>query len=106
MALGIIVRYVRKLKWFIVTGTCLFTIAFGVLIHFRGGGSGSADVSGMIGGQFLLGFGGGMFPYPAQALVQAATDHEHVAMITALYLAVYQVGSACKLSHAATLCSG
>lgn len=90
-------RYLRRLKWFIVAGTCLFTVAFGVLIYYRGGGSdGSANTSGMIGGQFLLGFAGGMFPYPTQALVQAATQHEHVAIITALYLSTYNIGSACK----------
>jgi predicted MFS family arabinose efflux permease len=42
----------------------------------------------------VLGVGGGLFPYPVQALVQASTKHEHVAMITALYLTTYQIGSA------------
>lgn len=96
IALGFIVRYLRYLKPFIVVGTFLFTIAFGILIEFRGGGggNGSGSVEGMIGGQFLLGFAGGLFPYPVQALVQAAAKHEHVAMITSLYLALYQIGSA------------
>lgn len=83
LTLGVIARYLRRLKWFIVAGTCLFMVAFGVLIYYRGGGNnGAANISGMIGGQFLLGFAGGMFPYPTQALVQAATSHENVAMIT------------------------
>jgi SIT family siderophore-iron:H+ symporter-like MFS transporter len=42
----------------------------------------------------VLGIAGGLFPYPVQALVQAASKHEHVAMITALYLTTYQIGSA------------
>lgn len=95
LSLGIIARYIRRLKWIIVSGTLLFLVAMGVLVYYRGGGSdGSANISGMIGGQFLLGFAGGMFPYPTQALVQAASAHEHVAVITALYLSIYNVGSA------------
>lgn len=85
---------VRRLKGFIVAGTCLFTVAFGILYHFRGGDSGSSH-SGIIGGEILLGIGalslltlitaldftdsciaGGMFPYPAQASIQTATKHE------------------------------
>ena len=66
--------------------------AFGILLRFRGSG-GPSDVPGLIGGQFLLGLAGGLFAYPTQALVQAATRHEHVAVITSLYLATYNVGS-------------
>lgn len=91
--LGLIVYKVRRLKWFIVAGTCLFLVAFGLLIHYRGSPS-SAGQSGVIGAQVLLGFAGGMFPYPAQASIQAATKHEHVAVITGLYLATYNIGSA------------
>ncbi|KAL6247397.1 ferrioxamine B transporter [Rhinocladiella similis] len=91
--LGMIVYKVRRLKWFIVTGTCLFMVAFGLLIHYRGSPS-SSGKSGVIGAQILLGFAGGMFPYPAQASIQAATKHEHVAVITGLYLATYNIGSA------------
>ncbi|KAF2813544.1 siderochrome-iron transporter-like protein Sit1 [Mytilinidion resinicola] len=91
--LGLIVRYYRYLKPFIVFGTVLFLAAFGVLIHYRGG-SGTASHSGIIGSQVLLGIAGGLFPYPAQASIQAATKHEHVAVITGLYLATYNIGSA------------
>lgn len=91
--LGLIVYKVRRLKWFIVAGTCLFAVAFGLLIRYRGSPN-SAGQSGVIGAQVLLGFAGGMFPYPAQASIQAATKHEHVAVITGLYLATYNIGSA------------
>lgn len=92
-ALGMVVYKVRRLKWFIVAGTCLFAVAFGLLIHYRGSPNSSGQ-SGIIGAQVLLGFAGGMFPYPAQASIQAATQHEHVAVITGLYLATYNIGSA------------
>lgn len=46
----------RRLKVFIVSGTMLFTVAFGILIRFRGG-TGDSGHSGVIGGQVLLGIG-------------------------------------------------
>ena len=75
LILGGIVFKVRRLKPFIIAGTCLFVVAFGLLIHYRGGSAGSAH-SGIIGAQICLGIAGGMFPYPAQASIQAATKHE------------------------------
>ncbi|KAL2867217.1 putative siderochrome-iron transporter Sit1 [Aspergillus lucknowensis] len=90
---GAIVMKVKRLKPFIVAGTLLFVAAFGVLYQFRGGIGGSSH-SGIIGGEILLGIAGGMFPYPAQASIQVATKHEHLAIVTALYLASYNIGSA------------
>jgi MFS transporter, SIT family, siderophore-iron:H+ symporter len=69
----------------------LFMVAFGLLIRFRGG---TASHSAIVGAQVVLGFGGGMFSYPAQASIQANTRHEHLAVITAIYLASYNIGSA------------
>ena len=34
------------------------------------------------------------FPYPTQALIQASVQHERTAIVTALYLASYSIGSA------------
>ncbi|OGE47335.1 hypothetical protein PENARI_c049G09999 [Penicillium arizonense] len=91
--LGFIVMRVRQLKPFIVAGTLLFMVAFGILIYYRGSASSSSH-SGVIGAQVLLGIAGGMFPYPAQASIQVASMHEHLAVITGLYLAAYNIGSA------------
>ncbi|KAI6762628.1 hypothetical protein HG530_008608 [Fusarium avenaceum] len=91
--LGLIVYKVRRFKVFIVAGTCLFLVAFGLLIRYRGDPS-SSNQSGVIGAQILLGIAGGMFPYPAQASLQAYVTHERLAVMTGLYLALYQVGSA------------
>ncbi|KAI0713550.1 major facilitator superfamily domain-containing protein [Earliella scabrosa] len=91
--LGAVVFKVRRLKPFIVFGTCLFMVAFGLLIHYRGGTSLSHH-AGMVGAQVVLGLAGGMFPYPTQAAIQAATKHEHLAIVTGLYLGTYNIGSA------------
>jgi SIT family siderophore-iron:H+ symporter-like MFS transporter len=91
MIAGLVVFKVRRLKPFIFVGSILYLVAFGLLINYRGGG-GAGNLSGLIGAQVLLGIGGGLFPYPALASIQAATKHEHVATVTALYLALYNVG--------------
>lgn len=91
--IGLIVIKVRRLKAFIVTGTVLFLVAFGLLIRYRGSPS-SDSHAGIIGAQVLLGIAGGMFPYPGQASIQAATQHEHLAVVTGLYLSCYSIGSA------------
>jgi SIT family siderophore-iron:H+ symporter-like MFS transporter len=86
-----VVYRVRRLKPFILFGACLFLVALGLMTHYRGG----VDThGGIIGAQILLGIAGGFFPYAAQASIQAATRHEHVAVVTGLYLATYNIGSA------------
>ncbi|ORY57519.1 major facilitator superfamily domain-containing protein [Pseudomassariella vexata] len=91
--LGFIVYKVRRLRIFIIAGTMLFMVAFGLLIHYRGAPT-SSGRSGVIGAQVLLGIAGGMFPYPAQASLQVSLKHEHLAVMTGLYLATYNIGSA------------
>lgn len=75
LIVGIIVRYVRYIKWFAVTGVLIFTLGMGMLVRFRGIG-GSSETSGIIGSQIVLGVAGGFTPYAVMALVQAATKHE------------------------------
>ncbi|KAK4069416.1 hypothetical protein Trihar35433_5995 [Trichoderma harzianum] len=91
--LGLVVYKVRRLKIFVVAGTCLFMVAFGLLIRYRGSTTGSSRV-GVIAAQVVLGLAGGMFPYTAQASIQVGLKHEHLAVMTGLYLAVYNIGSA------------
>lgn len=91
--ISLVIFKVRRLKYFILAGTALFMVAFGLLIHYRGG-TGSGAQAGVIGAQVLLGIAGGLFPYPAQASIQASTQHEHVAVVTGIFLASYNIGSA------------
>ncbi|KAG7530604.1 hypothetical protein FFLO_04906 [Filobasidium floriforme] len=93
--LGLVVYKVRRLKWFILFGVCVWPVAMGLMVRYRGGES---SYAGVIAGQVILGFAGGFFTYPTQASVQAETKHEHVAVVTGLYLATYQIGSALAAS--------
>ncbi|KAF5010748.1 hypothetical protein FDECE_3103 [Fusarium decemcellulare] len=90
---GLVIFRVRRLKFIIVGGTCLFMVAFGVLIAYPGDASQSSK-TGIIAGQVLLGVAGGLFAYPTQASIQASASREHVAILTGLYLSFYNVGSA------------
>ncbi|ANB13923.1 Sit1p [Sugiyamaella lignohabitans] len=89
--LGLIVARLRYLKGFIVFGTCMWLLSMGLLIHYRGG---TDSKSGIIGSMCVLGFGAGLFTYPVQVMIQASVKHEHMAIITSLYLASYNIGSA------------
>ena len=92
--LGLIVFKVRRLKIFILIGTSLFMVAFGLLIRFRGSTGKESGKVGVIAAQVVLGIAGGMFPYPAQASLQVQLKHENLAVMTGVYLAMYNIGSA------------
>ncbi|KAK2598892.1 ferrioxamine B transporter [Conoideocrella luteorostrata] len=90
-SLGLVVFKVRQLKPFIITGTCLFMVAFGLLIQFRGNTSSRV---GVIAAQVLLGMGGGLFTYPAQTSIQVSVKHEHLATMIGMFLSTYNIGNA------------
>ncbi|WVN89526.1 uncharacterized protein L203_104751 [Cryptococcus depauperatus CBS 7841] len=102
VCIGLIARKVRRLKYFIVAGTLLFVLAFGLLIRYRGGYS-LSDFAGLVASEVILGIAGGMFPYPAQVMIQSAVQHERTAVVTSLYLASYSVGSALGNTIAAAI---
>lgn len=89
--LGFVIAGMRRLKPFIIFGTCMWSVSFGLLVYYRGD---SGAYAGIIGAQCLLGFGAGFFTYPVQASIQTLTNHEHMAIVISLYLASYYVGSA------------
>ncbi|KAJ5266456.1 hypothetical protein N7478_009264 [Penicillium angulare] len=90
---GLVIFKTRRLKYLIVSGTCLFIVAYALVIYFRGGAS-EGSRAGVIAAQILLGLAGGFFAYPTQASVQAATSHEHMAVLTGIYLGSFNIGSA------------
>lgn len=92
---GFLVMRYRRVKPFICFGAVMFMVAFGLLVRYRGSvTAASHELAGYIGAELVLGIGAGFFSYPTQAAVQARTKHEHVAVVTGLYLASYRVGSA------------
>jgi MFS transporter, SIT family, siderophore-iron:H+ symporter len=92
--LGLVVFHVRRLKIFILVGTALFTVAFGLLIYYRGSTHEGNGRAGVIAAQAFLGIAGGLFAYPAQASLQVHLGHEDLAVMTGVYLSMYHIGSA------------
>jgi SIT family siderophore-iron:H+ symporter-like MFS transporter len=88
---GLAVYRVRRLRPFILSGVVLFTVAFGLLVRYRGGGDAS-ERAGVIAGQVLLGLGGGLFGYSAGVAMQVMVPHKHVAVLIALYMAAHNIG--------------
>ncbi|SCV05153.1 LANO_0H01222g1_1 [Lachancea nothofagi CBS 11611] len=90
--LGFVIVFARKTKKFILFGVGCWFISFGLLVHYRGDSSSHA---GIIGSLCLLGFGAGFFTYTTQVSIQAsAKTHQELAVVTASYLATYNIGSA------------
>ncbi|KAL4783351.1 major facilitator superfamily domain-containing protein [Aspergillus varians] len=90
---GLLVYRVRRLKYFVVSGTLLFLVGFGLLIRYRSG-AGSSSRAGVIGAQVVLGVAGGLTPYASLASLQASLTHESVGVMIGLFLACHSVGDA------------
>ncbi|KAJ0417999.1 major facilitator superfamily domain-containing protein [Aspergillus carlsbadensis] len=99
---GILVYRVRRLKYFIIAGTVLFLIGFGLLIRYRSGSSGSSH-AGVIAAEVVLGIGGGMTPYASLASMQASLKHETLGVMTGLFLAFHSIGNAFGTSVAGAM---
>ncbi|RDA91367.1 hypothetical protein CP533_0002 [Ophiocordyceps camponoti-saundersi (nom. inval.)] len=99
---GMVVYRIRRLKTVIVVGTCLFTAGLAVLYSFPGGAD-LRSATGVIAGQVLIGLASGFFAYPTQASIQASASRDHVAVMTGLYLSLYNIGSALGTSLSGAL---
>ncbi|KAL6235274.1 hypothetical protein BDW75DRAFT_230455 [Aspergillus navahoensis] len=90
---GLLVYRIRRLKYFIVTGTVLFLVGFGLLIRYRSGAGGSSR-AGIIAAQVILGIAGGLSPYASLASLQVSLKHEAIGVMTGLFLACHSIGDA------------
>ena len=83
---AILVRHFRRLKPALILGFTVQTLAYGLMIRFRQSTNSRAEI---IIVQILKGFGIGLISFPAQAVIQSACAHEHLAAVTATYLIVF-----------------
>ena len=89
--ISLIIKFTKVYKPYIVVGTLIYILGIGLMIKFRAQG---VSVGQIVGTQICLGIGGGMLNVPAQLGVQASTDHQHVAVATAVYLTSVEIGGA------------
>ncbi|KAK2054708.1 siderochrome-iron uptake transporter [Colletotrichum caudatum] len=90
---GLAVYCVRRLRPFILFGVVVFTVAFGLLVRYRGG-QGTDNKAGVVAGQVLLGLGASFFGFAVTVAMQVTLKHEHVAVMIALFFSFQLIGNA------------
>jgi hypothetical protein len=91
IAISFVIKYTKIYKPFICFGSLIYLMGIGLMIRYRAEG---VSVGQLVGTQIVVGIGGGMLNVPAQLGVQASTDHQNVAVATAVYLMSVEVGGA------------
>ncbi|WWC72828.1 uncharacterized protein I206_106792 [Kwoniella pini CBS 10737] len=85
---ALVARRFRVLKPIIIFGMFIETLATGLMLKYRTSGSSQAELAII---QILRGASNGFLSYPIQALIQAAAPHEHLALVTTGWTAIYYV---------------
>ncbi|CZR66843.1 probable major facilitator protein MIRC (siderophore transporter) [Phialocephala subalpina] len=89
IVISLVIKYTKICKPFICLDSIIYIVGIGLMIRYRTQG---VSVSQLVGTQICLGIGGGMLNVPAQLGVQASTDHQNVAVATAVYLMSVEIG--------------
>lgn len=85
------IKYTKYYKPYVVFGICIYIMGIGLMIRYRTEG---VSTGALVGTQIAVGIGGGLINVPAQLGVQASTDHQHVAVATAVFLTCVELGGA------------
>ncbi|KAI6381594.1 hypothetical protein MCOR25_001070 [Pyricularia grisea] len=85
------IKYTKHYKYFITAGSVLYLLGIALMINYR---SEDAGLPALVGTQVCIGIGGGMLNVPAQLGVQATSKHQNVAIATAVWLTVLELGGA------------
>lgn len=91
IAIGALIKYTGRYKWFVVIGSFIYVIGLAAMIVFR---TEAASVYTLVSAQMLIGVGGGMLHGPAQVGIQASASHQEVAAATAVFLTLLELGGA------------
>lgn len=91
IAVSMIIKYTRKVKGWITCGGIIYLLGIGIMIRFR---DVNASTGQLIGAQIVIGIGGGMLNIPTQLVIQASVPHKNIAVATAVYLTVVEIGGA------------
>ncbi|EKD18351.1 hypothetical protein MBM_03344 [Drepanopeziza brunnea f. sp. 'multigermtubi' MB_m1] len=89
--ISFLIKYTKYYKPYVVAGICMYITGLGLMIKYR---AEHVSTGALVGTQIAIGIGGGMLNVPAQLGVQASTDHQHVAVATAVYLTCVELGGA------------
>lgn len=98
-----LIKASARYKCFIIFGTLLYTLGYGLMIKYRVENS---SVGSIIANQILIGVGGGLINVPVQLGMQASVPHQNVAAVTAMFLVSIEVGGAVGAAISGALWSG
>jgi hypothetical protein len=89
--ISLAIKYTKYYKPFVIAGSLIYLLGIGLMIKYRSIGASTGSI---VGTQIAVGIGGGFLNVPAQIGVQASTDHQHVAVATAVFLTCVELGGA------------
>ena len=91
VVVSLMIKYTAHYKYFITFGCCIYLMGLGLMFHYR---QEDASTATLVGTQIAVGIGGGMLNVPTQLGVQASASHQQVAIATAVWLTILEVGGA------------
>jgi hypothetical protein len=91
IVVSLMIKYTAHYKYYITFGGCIYLMGLGLIFQYR---NEDASTGTLIGTQIAVGIGGGMLNVPTQLGVQASASHQQVAMATAVWLTILEVGGA------------
>lgn len=91
VVISLLIRYTGRYKLLMLSGIPIYILGYGLMIRFR---SSSATLGQIVAAQIVTGIGGGTINVPAQLGLQAACAHQNVAVATAMFLTMANIGGA------------
>ncbi|KAH7919716.1 MFS general substrate transporter [Leucogyrophana mollusca] len=88
---GVTMRFLRGYKHVLVVGLSIRLLGVALMMHSRGANGSAVE---LVWTQILQGMGGGLAAVSVQVGAQAAVPHADVAMVTAIFLLVTEIGGA------------
>ena len=92
---GLVVVFLRRFKWILVSGSCVRLLGTGLMMHYRTSGTTTAQA---VWPQILQGLGGGMQGVLLETASQIAVRHQDVSMVLAAVLMIFELGGAIGLA--------
>lgn len=88
---GLVVVFLRRFKWILVSGSCVRLLGTGLMIRYRSGGT---TVAQAVWPQILQGLGGGVQGVLLETASQISVRHQDVSMVLAAVLMIFEIGGA------------
>lgn len=86
---GLVVVFLRRFKWILVSGSCVRLLGTGLMIRYRRGGT---TVAQAVWPQILQGLGGGIQGVLLETASQISVRHQDVSMVLAAVLMIFELG--------------